>query len=82
MSLVPKCLDQHLGNVIEGQRVLVWKGEGEGAFRLTCRELARAANGPRALGSGPGDSAGLCMPLTSTGHLPACQPGGAGPGAG
>jgi acetyl-CoA synthetase len=66
LNLATNTVDRHAQ--VGGDRVaLIWEGDDEATHRLTYAELsaevARAAGALRALGVGPGDAVGLCLPM-------------------
>jgi acetyl-CoA synthetase len=67
MNVAHNCLDKWLAVGAGGRVAVRWEGE-EGATRILtyaelAREVAKAANGLRALGIGKGEAVGLFMPM-------------------
>lgn len=67
-NLAVNCIDRHLDAGRGARPALVWEGDGGETRTLTYAELAaevgRLAEGLRALGLGPGDTAGVFLPMS------------------
>lgn len=66
-NAVLNCLDRHEGEAHAAKDAVVWEGEDGRKRRWSYAELgaqtSRLAEGLRALGFGPGDVIGVCMPM-------------------